>query len=271
MALNILVLGDVVGRPGRMAVARRLPGLIADRKIDWVVANCENVCDGSGITPPLFAKLLASGIDVVTMGDHAFRKREMNDLYQTSAQIVRPANLPAEAVGKGMTVLPIRNGPKAAVISLMGQVYMKPPPDSPFACVDRLLAQLPPDVTIRIVDFHAEITAEKIAIGRYLAGRVTAVVGTHTHVQTADEQILSGSTAYITDLGMTGPHDSVLGRRADRVIKSLVTGMPQAYDVAEGDPRINGVLIRVDPVSGKAEHIERIQVRDTGAPGGPDI
>ena len=268
MAINILILGDIVGRPGRIAVARLLPGLIAERNIDLVVANAENVCDGSGITPLLFDKLSTSGVDAMTMGDHAFRRRESYDLFRTSDRIVRPGNLPTDAAGRGITVVSSRGGVKAAVASVMGQLHMKPSCDSPFACVDRMLATVPVDVKIRIVDVHAEVTAEKVAMGRYLDGRVTAVVGTHTHVPTADEQVLAGGTAYVTDLGMTGPYDSVLGRRTDRVVRSLATGMPHTYEVAEGDPRVSGVLVRADPATGKAEHIERIHVRDTAGPAG---
>lgn len=264
MLLNILMLGDVVGRPGRAVVCRRLPDLIAARRADFVVANAENISEGSGITPPLFARLLEAGVDVCTMGDHAFRRRESYGLYETSPRIVRPANLPEGSIGKGLTVMPTKAGVPVAVAALMGQTFMKPNPDSPFACADRLLAGLPADVKVRLFDFHAEITAEKVAFGRYLDGRVSAVVGTHTHVPTADETVLPGGTAYVTDLGMTGPHDSVLGRRTDRVVKSLATGMPQAYDVAEGDPRITGVHVRVDADTGRAVHIERFQIRDDG-------
>jgi metallophosphoesterase (TIGR00282 family) len=268
--LNILILGDVVGRPGRFAVANLVPALVAERRLDLVVANVENVADGSGLTPTLYQKLLGAGVDVMTMGDHAFRRREIFDTYQTSPRLIRPANFPPEAVGKGVAVVRTRSasgepdaGTPVAVISLMGQMHMRPSVDSPFACADRLLAGLPPDVKVRLVDFHAEITAEKIAMGRHLAGRVSAVVGTHTHVQTADEQLLPGGTAYLTDLGMTGPHDGVLGRRADRVLKSMLTGMPQAFDVSEGDPRLNGVIVRIDPATGRAEGIERVSLPDT--------
>jgi hypothetical protein len=261
--MNILILGDIVGRPGRRAVAHLLPALVAERKIDFVVANAENVCDGSGITPALFDKLSGSGVDAVTMGDHAFRRKESYDLYRVGERIVRPGNLPTDAVGRGITVVAARNGVKVAIASLMGQLHMKPSCDSPFTAADRLLRGVPDDVKVRVVDIHAEVTAEKVALGRYLDGRVTAVVGTHTHVPTADEQVLPAGTAYITDLGMTGPYDSVLGRRADRVVRSLATGMPQAYDVADGDVRISGVLVRADPRTGRAQHIERVQVRDT--------
>lgn len=262
MPFTILMLGDIVGRPGRVAVCRLLPKLVAERRIDFVVADSENISEGSGITPPLFDKLVEAGIDVCTMGDHAFRRRESRPIYERSDRLLRPANLPAGAVGKGVTVVRSRSGVPVAVAVLLGQLQMKNIVDNPFAAADRLLAGLPAEPVIRLVEFHAEITAEKVAFGRHLAGRVTAVVGTHTHVATADEQILAGGTAYVTDLGMSGPHDGVLGRSAEAVLKSLTTGMPEPYDVSEGDPRITGVIITADPATGRALTIERIQIRD---------
>jgi metallophosphoesterase (TIGR00282 family) len=260
MAVNILCIGDVVGKPGRKVLSEHLPRLINELKVELVVCNGENAAGGSGLTPQLFKKLLGYGIDVITLGDHVYRKVEIVSQLNESARLIRPANLSDQAAGKGWTVVQSKCGLyKVAVICLLGQLYMRTA-DSPWAAIDRILAEIPADVHIRLVDFHAEATSEKIAMGWHLNGRVSAVFGTHTHVPTADARVLDKQTAYISDLGMTGPYESVLGRRVDRVLHALTTSMPASFQVARGDPRICGALIAVDPNTGKAESIERIEV-----------
>jgi metallophosphoesterase (TIGR00282 family) len=264
--MRILIIGDIVGRPGKHACSQIVPRFIRERGIDFVVANAENVSAGSGLTPPVFKKLCHYGIDVCTMGDHVYKRREVQPLLESSNRIVRPANLPPEAVGREITIVESRGGVRVAVLTVLGRTFMNVRADCPYHAVDRLLAGLPAGVNVIIVDFHAEATSEKIAAGWYLDGRVTAVVGTHTHVQTADETILPKGTAYITDLGMTGPHDSVLGRSKTAVVRSLVTGMPHPYIVAEHDSRLSGVIVECDPITGRATAIERVHERDDYVP-----
>ena len=263
--MRILFVGDIVGRPGKHACSEIIPRLLREHEIDFVVANAENAAAGSGLTPQMFGKLRHHGVDCVTMGDHLYRRREIVPLLETSDRIVRPANLPREAAGRQLTVLTSGNGVRVAVLSLLGRTGMNVRSDCPFHAADRVLGQLPSDVKVVVVDVHAETTSEKVALGWYLNGRVTAVVGTHTHVQTADERVLPGGTAYITDLGMTGPYDSVLGRDRDRVIKSLVTGMPHPYDVATRDVRLAGVIVEADSTSGRAISIRRVLEKDEAA------
>lgn len=269
----ILFIGDVVGKPGREAVRRLLPAYRRERPLDFVVANAENAAGGSGLAPGLAAELFAAGVDCLTMGDHVFRRREILPLLQTEERLVRPANYSARAAGKGVTLLHAAAGTSAAampavgtpvgVINLVGRTFMQPA-DSPFEAVDRALGVLAGSTRVILVDFHAEATSEKVAMGRYLDGRVTAVIGTHTHVPTADEVVLPGGTAYITDVGMTGPHDSVIGRRTDRVIEALLTQMPTRFEVATGDVRLNAVLIEADAESGHARSIHRVALRLEG-------
>jgi hypothetical protein len=258
--LKILAVGDVVGRPGREVVAELLPGLIREHAVSFVVTNGENVAGGSGLTPETVKELFESGVDCITSGDHVFQRKEIIPLLETDARVLRPANFAASASGKGFTVLRGRKGERVGVINLLGRVFMKPI-DDPFAAVDAILARLAGETDVLLVDFHAEATSEKVAMGWYLDGRVTAVVGTHTHVQTADERILPKGAAYITDLGMTGPHHSVLGREVDKVVRAMTTGMPTHFDVAAGDVRMCGVLITADPAAHKATAIERIAVK----------
>jgi 2',3'-cyclic-nucleotide 2'-phosphodiesterase len=262
--MRILIIGDIVGRPGKHACAEIIPRLIREREIDFVIANAENAAAGSGITPQIFAKLRHHGIDVCTLGDHIYKRSEFFSVLESSDRVVKPANLPPESAGREFTIVGAKNGSKVAVISVLGRTYMNIRADCPFHAVDRVMSQIPRDVRLIFVDVHAETTSEKVAMGWYLNGRATAVVGTHTHIPTADERILPGGTAYITDLGMTGPYDSVLGRDKDRVIKSLVTGMPHPYDVAHADVHLSGVLVEADAGSGRATHIERVWQRDTG-------
>ena len=259
-ALRLLFIGDVVGRPGRLVLARLLAEYRRQAALDFILANAENAAGGSGLTPALAQELFATGIDCLTMGDHVFRRREILPLLETDERVLRPANYVARAAGKGYSLLRSAQGVPVGVINLQGRMFM-PPSDSPFEAAERALAALAGLTRIIIVDFHAEATSEKIAMGRYLDGRVTAVIGTHTHVMTADETILPGGTAYLTDVGMTGPHDSILGRRTDRVLEAFLTQMPTRFEVATGDLRMNAVLIEADPATGRAQSVQRITLR----------
>jgi metallophosphoesterase (TIGR00282 family) len=231
-----------------------------------VVCNAENAAGGSGITPRIFSKLLHYGVDVVTLGDHVYRKREIIEVLATADNIVRPANLSAKAVGRRWTVVPTKSGgDRVAVACLLGQMFMRAA-DSPWAAAEQILTELDEDVKIRVIDFHAEASSEKIAMGWLLNGRASIVFGTHTHIPTADAAILDGGTAFISDLGMTGPYDSVLGRRKDRVLEALTTSMPTPFLVARDDPRLYGLLVGVDPATGRATEIEQIVVKGTIEP-----
>lgn len=257
--MRLVLIGDVVGKPGRQMVTSAVPGLRVEEELDLVVVNAENVAGGSGLTPDIYHELIAARVDCITMGDHVYRRREIFPILNGEARIVRPANYPAEAPGRPFTVVTTRAKDKVAVISLLGRVFMSPV-DCPFHAVDRVLGMLPPDVRIILVDFHAEATSDMQLMGRHLDGRVTAVLGTHTHVPTADEQILPGGTAFQCDVGMTGPHESILGRRIDRVLETVRTFRPTHFEVATGDPRLHGTIVDVDPATGRATAIRRLVV-----------
>ena len=260
MVIKILCIGDVVGRPGRRALAEILPGFIEENAIDLVVCNAENAAGGSGLTPQIFRKVLHYGVDVVTLGDHVFRRNEIIEILDKSERIIRPANLSPRASGKGWCIVATKSGRcQVAVISLLGQMYMKPV-DSPWSTLEKVLNEIPPAVKVRIVDFHAEASSEKVAMGWFCNGRVSVVFGTHTHIPTADARVLDGGTAYISDVGMTGPYDSILGRRVDRVLYSLTTSMPASFQIADENVRMCGVVAQVDADTGKALSIERIDV-----------
>jgi len=270
MPIKILCLGDIVGKPGRLALAEILPQLIVEEKIDLVVVNAENAAGGSGLTPPVFNKILATGVDVCTLGDHTYRKREVLGLLETSERLIRPGNFPAGAIGKGWTVVTSRSGVKVAVLNALGRIHMNLQLDDPFRALERMLAEVPRDVKVRIVDFHAETSSEKVAMGWFLDGRVSICFGTHTHTPTADARVLPAGTAYVSDLGMSGPYESILGRRCDRILKYMLTGMPQFFEVATGDPRICGILANVDEVSGLALSIERCDRKGSAQAGAYD-
>jgi metallophosphoesterase (TIGR00282 family) len=260
MKLNILCIGDIVGRPGRRIIADKLKPLIKEHEIDCVIANAENAAGGSGITPQIYEKLLRSGVNLITLGDHTYRKREIIPVLETADNIVRPANMSERAAGKNFAVYKTAKGPSVAVLALIGRLFMKPA-DCPYNTADRILPQIQQKADIIIVDFHAEATSEKVAMGYHLDGRVSACFGTHTHIVTADEKIFPHGTAYITDIGMTGPHDSVLGRSVENVLKSFRTQMPFPFEIASGDVKMNGILIKVDSNTKKAEHIQRICIK----------
>ncbi|HYO09179.1 MAG TPA: TIGR00282 family metallophosphoesterase [Tepidisphaeraceae bacterium] len=265
MPLRILCLGDIVGRPGRQVVHQKLAALVRERQVDLVVANAENIAGGSGITQNLFNKIRAYGIDVVTLGDHIYKKQDIIPTLQASERIVRPANLSPAATGRPYTCVTTNSGVNVCVFSILGRIYMNLPADDPFAAANRVLDQMPANVRVCVCDFHAEASSEKVAMGHWLDGRVSVIFGTHTHVPTADAKILPAGSAFISDVGMCGPYDSVLGRRKERVLKFMTTNMPTPFDVATGDVRMCGLLSEVDPETGRATSVERIEVRGENA------
>jgi metallophosphoesterase (TIGR00282 family) len=258
MRFRILCVGDVVGKPGCRVLSQGLPALRKEHELDCVIVNVENAAGGSGLTENLYGKIRRYGADVMTMGDHVYRRAEIIPVLESSPCILRPANLPPEAPGKVMVVHEAESGPRVAVITLMGRLFMKPAVDCPYRTVDRLLESLDDNIRMIVVEMHAEATSEKISMGWHLDGRVSLVFGTHTHVTTADERILPQGTGYITDLGMTGPHDGVLGRDKDRVLKSFITATPTPFSVAKGDLRLNGIVATLDADTGRCLHIERV-------------
>jgi len=266
MAIRIIMLGDIVGRPGRQAMAQLLPLIRQQWQPDLVVVNAENAASGSGLTPKLYTSLCNAGADAITLGDHALRRLELVPVLEQASNIIRPANLSAHAKGKGWMRLSLdRNGrtrpqPSVFVISVLGRIYMNLPANDPFATVETVLAKLPEADPIVIVEIHAEATSEKIAMGWRFDGRVAAVLGTHTHVATADARVLPNGTAYITDLGMCGPHASVLGRQTDAVLEHMTTAKHIPFHVAEGDPRVNGVYVEISEQTRLATKIERIEL-----------
>ena len=259
MKVNILCIGDIVGRPGRRIVADRLKAVVREMDIDCVIANAENAAGGSGLTSQIYNKLLRYGVNLVTLGDHTYRKREIIHTLETCDNIVRPANLSQLAAGRGVALYKTAKGPTVAVVALIGRLYMKGA-DCPYNAIDRILPQLKQEADIIVVDFHAEATSEKIAMGYHLDGRASLCFGTHTHVVTADEKIHSKGTAYITDIGMTGAHDSVLGRSVENVLKSFRTQMPFPFEIATGDVKISAILATIDSNTKRAEHIERVRI-----------
>ena len=266
--MRTLFIGDIVGSPGREIVRERLADIVSQRQIDLVIANGENAASGFGITPRLAEELLGLGIDVLTGGNHSWDRREILEYIPHQPRLLRPANFPEGNPGGGVHVGCTKSGVKYAVLNLQGRVFL-PPFDDPFRKADAELAKLPADVAFVLVDMHAEVTSEKVAMGWYLDGRVTAVVGTHTHVATADEHVLPQGTAFITDVGMTGPHGGVIGMDRDGIIKRFLDGMPARFDVASGDVQMNCVLIEADD-SGqrnaagrmRARAIERLHLRN---------
>jgi metallophosphoesterase (TIGR00282 family) len=257
--VRILFVADVVGTPGRNALEARLPGLRAELGIDACVVNGENVANGVGITPRLADKLLAAGADAITLGNHAFRRTEIGPYLDESDRVVRPANTSVNTPGRGLVVVPTATGTPLAVVNLLGSLFLHPA-TSMFEVVDGLVDAARQQTPLVLVDVHAEATSEKAALARWLDGKVTAVVGTHTHVQTADARVLPGGTAFITDAGMTGPHDSVIGVEAELAIRRMRTGLPVRFETAAGDVRIEGAVIDCDPATGRASAIEPVRI-----------
>ena len=265
--MRVLFIGDIVGSPGRRIVEERLADIVAQHRVDLVIANGENSASGFGITPRLAQELLRTDIAVLSGGNHSWDRKEIVEFMPHEPRLLRPANFPEGNVGSGLYVGTAKNGLRYAVLNLQGRVFLTPI-DDPFRKADELLATLPPDVALVLVDMHAETTSEKIALGWYLDGRVTVVVGTHTHVATADERIFPAGTAYITDVGMTGPHDGVIGMDRRGIIKKFLDGLPARFEVAEGDVQMNCVLIETDDdaprnAAGRlrARSIERLRFR----------
>lgn len=260
--MRLLFIGDIVGRPGRDLVRRHLKALRASAGADLVIANGENAAGGAGITRENTNELLGAGIDVITSGNHVWDKRETLEFIGLEPRLIRPANYPAGTPGLGSCIAPSRGGVSVGVVNVMGRVFL-PALDDPFRAVDREIERVRNEgAQVVFVDIHAETTSEKMALGWYLDGRVSAVVGTHTHVQTADERILPGGTAYLTDVGMTGPHDGVIGMDRVAVIRRFVSGLPNRFEPATGDVRLHGVTITIDPVTAKATAIERVALTE---------
>jgi metallophosphoesterase (TIGR00282 family) len=265
--MRVLFIGDIVGSPGRQIVRERLADLVAQRQIDLVIANGENSASGFGITPKIADDLLQNGVDVLTGGNHSWDRKEILEYMPHQPRLLRPGNFPDGSPGSGLYEGVTKNGVKYGVLNLQGRVFL-PAIDDPFRKADAELARLPADTAFVLVDMHAETTSEKIALGWYLDGRVTAVVGTHTHVTTADEHVLPQGTAFITDVGMTGPHDGVIGMDRQGIIKRFLDGLPARFDVAPGDLQMNCVLIETDDGGARnpagrltAKSIERLRLR----------
>lgn len=256
--MKILFIGDIVGEPGRRAVKMLVPKLRDRHAPDFVIANGENSAGGNGITPRIAEELFSLGVDVITSGDHVWDQKEVLELLATEKRFLRPLNYPATVPGQGAGIFAVKNsGLKIAVLNAQGRTFM-PPLDNPFLLAAEAVKHLRAQTKIIFVDFHAEATSEKIAFARFLDGQVSAVVGTHTHVQTADEQIFPGGTAYLSDAGFTGPHESVLGREIEPVIKRFLTAMPQRFEVAKNRVLLHGAVIEVDEATGQAVKIQRV-------------
>ena len=256
-SVRVVLIGDIVGKPGISIVVKLTPYLRA-QGCDIVVANAENAADGTGLMIKQYEQLIRAGVDAITLGDHIYRKREIQSILTTQDNIVKPANFPASAPGKTHCIVKTPTGIPVAILSLLGRVFMRPV-DCPFATAERILSELPADVRIRLIDLHAEATSDKQTMGYFLDGKVSAVLGTHTHVSTADEQILPKGTAFQCDVGMTGPYHSILGREIEPVLKTTLSFDPNNFHVASEDLRLAATWVDVDPETGCALAIGRIQ------------
>lgn len=257
--MKVLFLGDVFGKPGREILKKKLPSLVEENNVDFIIANGENAAGGIGITPDICETLLYMGVDIITSGNHIYKKREIYDYIERQPRLLKPANYPPSTPGSGYHIMSDKKNNKIAVINICGRVFIDYF-DCPFRTIDKILSNVRKETPVIIVDFHAEVTSEKVAMGWYLDGRVSAVVGTHTHVQTADERILPGGTAYITDVGMVGPRNSVIGVKKENIIKKFLTMMPQKFTVSEDDYLVNGVVININEKNGRAESINRLNI-----------
>ncbi|MBF0253074.1 MAG: TIGR00282 family metallophosphoesterase [Candidatus Omnitrophica bacterium] len=257
--MRMLFLGDLVGKPGRDGIKAYLGKFKKENRVDFTVVNIENAASGSGLTPKLADELLGEGIDVLTSGDHIWKKRDIYDYLMVSSRIIRPLNYPDGSRGRGYTIVESLGGVKVAVINIIGRVFMGTM-DCPFVAIKKILPEIKKTTNIILVDFHAEATSEKVAMGWFLDGKVSAVIGTHTHIQTADERVLPNGTAYLTDSGMTGPYDSVIGREKNIIIEHFLTQMPIKFEMASSDVRLCGAMIDIDEKTGKAEAIQRVQI-----------
>jgi len=257
--MNILCIGDIVGKPGRQAIETLLPGLKKEYLTDLVVVNVENAAGGAGLTPNLAQDFFNMGCDVLTLGDHVWDQRVLQDYLDESDYLIRPANFPNGVPGKGWCIKRLPSGQKVGVVNLLGRVFMRYGVACPFRSLEDIVQQIEKETPIILVDMHAETTSEKMALGHFMDGRVTAILGTHTHIQTADERVLEQGTAYITDLGMTGPYNSVIGQDKEIIIKRFLTSMPEKFHVAQEDTILHGVVITADEKTGKAQKIIRLQ------------
>ncbi len=257
--MNILCIGDIVGKPGRHAVMGLLKDLRKEFSLDFVIANAENTAGGSGLTARLARQLLDAGCDVLTLGDHVWDQKEFVDYLRQADSVIRPANFPEGVPGRGWCVKTTSSGQKVGVINLLGRTFMRYQVNCPFKTLEQILSEMRKETSFIILDMHAETTSEKMAMGHFADGKVSAVVGTHTHIQTADEKILAHGTAYITDLGMTGPYNSVIGQKKELIIQRFLMSMPIKFEVASEDIKLHGVVIKIDEKTAKAEKIERIQ------------
>lgn len=256
--MRILFLGDIVGAPGLALVRKGIPVLRAVENLDLVIANAENTAGGTGLTPSQYRQLRAAGVDAITLGDHVYKKFDIAEVLADPRETaVKPANFPSIAPGKDHVIVTAADGTRVAIVSLLGRTYMRAS-DCPFAAIDRVLKSLPEDVKVIIIDIHAEATADKYLMAHHLNGRVTAVLGTHTHVPTADEHVMSNGTAFQCDVGMCGPYDGILGRRVDRVLATAVSFVPHTFDVSNGDVRLSGAIVDCDAITGKATRIHRV-------------
>src|SRR5436853_3426576 len=261
--MKVIAIGDVVGRPGRTILCESAARLKDQYEAEFLIANVENAASGVGITPVIADEILEAGVDVMTSGNHIFDKKEVVPYIQSQPRLVRPANYPPDTPGRGLWVGSTNSGSQVAVINIQGRVFM-PPNDSQFKIVDQIVNELSGRVKVVIVDHHAEASSEKIAMGRFLDGRVSAVVGSHTHVQMADEQILPAGTGYITDLGMTGPHDGIIGVKSELVLARFLRALPVRFETSTGAGVLHGVVIDIDERTGKASAIERLEVGAAG-------
>lgn len=260
--MKLLMIGDIVGRPGRTIVREKLPILKRESGIDFVIANAENAAGGNGITEKIKQELIISGIDFLTMGNHIWDNKDVFNFIEEEQRIIRPANYPVQTPGKGYQLVELENGIVIGILNIAGRVFMNPL-DCPFRTADAVLDKMKALTNIIIVDFHAEASSEKVAMGWYLDGRVSLIAGTHTHIQTADERILPNGTAYITDIGMTGPRDSILGIEKELVIKKFLTQLPVRFEVAKGPMQLNSVVVEIDVSSGKAKSIKRVNISES--------
>jgi metallophosphoesterase (TIGR00282 family) len=263
--MRLLFIGDIVGQPGVRMVRAAVPHLRANLGLDCVIANAENASGGTGCTPGAYRQVREAGVDLVTFGDHIYKKFDIAKILNSDERTCKPANFVVDAPGREFALATLADGTTVAAVSLLGRTFMRPV-DCPFAAVDRALARLAGVANVVVVDVHAEATADKYLLAHYLKGRVAAVIGTHTHVPTADEQILPGGTAFLCDAGMTGPYDSVLGRRVECVLSTAVTFVPTPFEVADGDVRLGGCVVDIDPTTGRAMAIERVMVREADLP-----
>jgi len=257
--MNIICIGDIVGKPGRDALAHHIAALKQEYSAELIIVNAENSAGGAGLTPKLAEELFLLGCDVLTLGDHVWDQKELEPYLEQADRVIRPANFPSGAPGQGWCVVTTASGVKIGVVNLIGRVFMRFQVECPFRTLEGIVEEIKKETPIIVVDFHAEATSEKVALGHFINGKVSALVGTHTHIQTADETILSEGTAYLTDLGMSGPYDSVIGQDKDTIIQRFLTSRPLRFQVAHKDIKLCGAVIRVDEKSGKSLKIERFQ------------